>query len=117
MIRMPISTGMPPASLSGLRVADLDRDMQVAIVVGKGARLRACPYEAKAGQAVDRYLRIRRQYPHAESEWLWLGKKGRVTDSRLPVGRAPGPTSRNRPCSSPPAPPHLCTLLPGRRRE
>ncbi len=74
MIRMPISTGMRAGELVGLRVGDLDRDMQVAIMVGKGARPRACPCEAKAGQAADRYLRIRRQHPHAESEWLWLGR-------------------------------------------
>jgi site-specific recombinase XerD len=83
MIRMLISTGMRAGELVGMRVADLDRDMQVAIVLGKGARPRACPYGAKAAQALDRYLRMRRQHPHAASEWLWLGKKGRVTDSGL----------------------------------
>ncbi len=83
MLRVLISTGMRAGELVGMRVEDLNRDAQVAVVVGKGRRPRACPYSAKAAQAVDRYLRLRRQHPHAGSEWLWIGKKGRVTDSGL----------------------------------
>jgi site-specific recombinase XerD len=83
MIRLLISTGMRAGELVGMTITDLDRDTQVAFVVGKGARPRACPYGAKAAQAIDRYLRMRRQHPHSDSEWLWIGKKGRVTDSGL----------------------------------
>ena len=83
MLRVLISTGMRAGELVGMRLEDLDRDAQVAFVAGKGRRPRACPYSAKAAQALDRYLRLRRQHPHASSEWLWLGKKGRVTDSGL----------------------------------
>ena len=83
MIRVLIATGMRAGELTGMRVADLDRDTQVAFVVGKGRRPRACPYGAKAAQALDRYLRVRKVHPHADSDWLWLGKKGRVTDSGL----------------------------------
>jgi site-specific recombinase XerD len=83
IIRLLVSTGMRAGELTGLRVSDLDRDAQCAFVEGKGARTRACPYGAKAAQALDRYLRMRRQHSHADSEWLWLGKKGRVTDSGL----------------------------------
>ncbi len=43
-----------------MRLADLERDAQVAFVVGKSRRPRACPYGAKAAQALDRYLRMRR---------------------------------------------------------
>ena len=32
-------------------------------------------------QLLDRYLRVRPKHPHAHSEWLWLGKKGRLTDT------------------------------------
>lgn len=83
MLRMLIATGMRSGELIGMKVADLDRNAQVAFVVGKGRRPRACPYGIKAAQAIDRYLRMRARHPHAASEWLWLGKKGRVTDSGL----------------------------------
>jgi site-specific recombinase XerD len=83
MVRLLIATGMRAGELTGMRLGDLDRDAQVAFVVGKGHRPRACPYGAKAAQALDRYFRLRRQHPYASSEWLWIGKKGRVTDSGL----------------------------------
>jgi site-specific recombinase XerD len=83
MIRLLIATGMRAGELVGMRLVDLDRDAQVAYVVGKGSRPRACPYGAKAAQALDRYLRVRSRHPHAASEWLFVGKKGRVTDSGL----------------------------------
>lgn len=83
MIRVLIATGMRAGELTGMRLADLDRDAQIAFVVGKGRRPRACPYGAKAAQALDRYLRLRKVHLRADSEWLWLGKKGRVTDSGL----------------------------------
>ncbi|HWE57249.1 MAG TPA: tyrosine-type recombinase/integrase [Acidimicrobiales bacterium] len=83
MIRLLIATGMRAGELVGMRVVDIERDTQVALVIGKGRRPRACPYGAKAAQAIDRYLRLRARHPHAATESLWLGKKGRVTDSGL----------------------------------
>jgi site-specific recombinase XerD len=83
MIRMLIATGMRAGELVGMRVTDLDRDAQVAFVVGKGRQPRACPYGAKAATAIDRYLRMRARHPYASSEWLWVGKRGKVTDSGL----------------------------------
>ena len=83
MIRLLIATGMRAGELVGLRIADLDRDAQAVFVVGKARRPRACPYGAKAAQAIDRYLRIRGRHPQAASEWLWLGNKGGLTDSGL----------------------------------
>lgn len=83
MIRMLIATGMRAGELTGMRLNDLDRDSQVAFVVGKARRPRACPYGSKAATALDRYLRLRKAHPYATSEWLWIGKKGRITDSGL----------------------------------
>lgn len=81
IIRLLVDTGMRCSELVGLAVEDLDLQQDVAIVVGKGRRPRACPFGAKTGQAIDRYLRMRRQHPHANSPALWLGLKGRITDS------------------------------------
>jgi site-specific recombinase XerD len=83
ILRLLIDSGMRAGELVGIKVDDLDRDTDVAFVVGKGSRPRACPYGAKTAQALDRYLRLRRQHPYANTPWLWIGKKGRITDSGL----------------------------------
>jgi hypothetical protein len=84
MLRMLIGTGMRTGEPVGMQVSDIARDTQVAFVVGKGRRPRACPYGAKAAAAIDRYFRVRNRQPYVASEWLWVGKKRRVTDSGLP---------------------------------
>jgi len=81
LIRLFIDAGLRLAELTGLKVEDVDFDMQVAVVLGKGRRPRECPFGSKTAQALDRYLRIRRNHQHASSPALWLGKKGAVTDS------------------------------------
>jgi site-specific recombinase XerD len=78
---MLIDTGMRAGELAGLAVTDLDSEQSVAIVMGKGRRGRAVPYGSKTADALRRYLRARARHPQAASEALWLGKKGRVTDS------------------------------------
>jgi site-specific recombinase XerD len=60
---------------------DVDFEQDVAYVVGKGARPRTCPFGAKTGQALDRYLRERAKRADAGLPWLWLGRKGRLSDS------------------------------------
>jgi integrase len=78
IIRLFIDTGMRRGELVNLRVSDVDLDDDVALVLGKGRRPRACPFGAKTAQALDRYLRVRRQHSQADLEWLWLGTKGRL---------------------------------------
>ena len=81
MLRMLIDTGMRAGELAGLNVDDLDAEQSVAVVMGKGRRGRAVPYGSKTADALRRYLRARAAHPQAATEALWLGKKGRVTDS------------------------------------
>ena len=81
VIRLFADTGMRRGELAGLKVDDLDFEQDVAYVIGKGSRPRACPFGAKTGQALDRYLRERGKRPEAALPWLWLGKKGRLSDS------------------------------------
>ncbi|HEX2275160.1 MAG TPA: tyrosine-type recombinase/integrase [Acidimicrobiales bacterium] len=83
MIRLLIDTGMRASELVNLRVEDLDLDMGVAVVVGKGRRARACPFGSRAARDLDRYLRVRARHAQAGEPWLWLGKKGGMTDSGL----------------------------------
>jgi site-specific recombinase XerD len=81
IIRLFIDTGMRRGELAGLTVDDIDFDMDVAQVLGKGRRPRACPFGAKTAQALDRYLRERSRHDAAHLPWLWLGHKGRLSDS------------------------------------
>jgi len=79
VIRLLYDTGMRRAELAGLRVTDVDDDNDVALVTGKGSRPRACPFGAKTGQALDRYLRARSRHPLANLAELWLGPRGPFT--------------------------------------
>jgi site-specific recombinase XerD len=83
ILRLFMDTGMRRGELAGLTVDNLDFEQDVAYVIGKGSRPRSCPFGAKTGQALDRYLRERAKRPKAEAAlpWLWLGKKGRLSDS------------------------------------
>jgi site-specific recombinase XerD len=83
IVRLLLDTGMRRAELAGLKVDDVDLDQQVAIVMGKGRRPRACPFGSKTAQALDRYLRLRLAHPHAQRPELWLAPRGALTDSGI----------------------------------
>jgi integrase len=83
IIRLLADTGMRRAELAGLRVDDIDWPQDVAVVVGKGRRPRACPFGAKTAQALDRYLRERNKHGFAQLDALWLGVRGAMTDSGI----------------------------------
>lgn len=83
MIRLLAATGMRRGECIGLRVDDVDFDHEVALVLGKGRRPRACPFDRQTSRALDRYLRVRKLHFAADSPWLWLGKRGRLTDTGL----------------------------------
>lgn len=83
IIRLFIDTGMRLAEMAGLSVDAVDLDQDVAMVMGKGRRGRACPFGAKTAQAMDRW--IRRERPRSAfastTDALWLGGKGALTSS------------------------------------
>lgn len=83
ILRLFMDSGMRRGEMAGLRVEDIDFEQDVAHVVGKGSRPRACPFGAKTGQAIDRYLRERNKRHDAALPWLWLGKKGKLSDSGI----------------------------------
>lgn len=83
MIRLFVATGMRRTELLNLTLDDLDLDANVAHVIGKGRRPRACPFNAKTAMALDRYLRERARHPHASSRALWLGRRGPITGSAI----------------------------------
>lgn len=78
-----ISTGVRLGEMAGLRVDDVDLDAGAALVIGKGDRGRYVTFGSRTVLALDRYLRERTRHPAATSDWLWLGGKGRLTDSGI----------------------------------
>ena len=64
-------------------MVDVDLDQDVAVVLGKGRRVRAVPFGRKTALALDRYLRVRARYPGADSPRLWLGRRGPLTDDGI----------------------------------
>jgi site-specific recombinase XerD len=83
ILRLFIDTGMRRAELAYLKVADVDLDHNITVVLGKGRRARVCPFGRRTAQALDRYLRSRSQHRHADSERLWIGPKGALNDSAI----------------------------------
>jgi integrase/recombinase XerC len=79
IIMLLLDTGARRAELADLQLAHVDLDLDVVLVLGKGRRERALPFGHKAGEALDRYLRVRVRHRHAHLPWLWLGLKGRLT--------------------------------------
>lgn len=84
ILRLFMDTGMRRGELANLSVEDVDLDQCAAYVVGKANRPRQCPFGARTGQGIDRYLRERNQRgPDSNLPWLWLGRKGRLSDSGI----------------------------------
>lgn len=83
IIRLFIDAGPRLGELAGMTVEDVDLDEQTISVRGKGNRVRLVPYGYKAAQAIDRYLRVRKQHRNAPLPWLWIGRRGRLTDNGI----------------------------------
>jgi len=83
ILRILLDTGMRRMEVSNIKLGDIDWNTQTISIVGKGSRPRWCPFGRKTAQALDRYLRAREEYGrngYNETEWLWLGKAGRLTN-------------------------------------
>ncbi len=90
VLRCFIDTGARRSEIAGLRFVpdddeqnDVDLDQGLLRIRGKGGRIRVVHVGNKTVKAVDRYMRKRQNHPLAELPWLWLGHRGRLTDSGL----------------------------------
>jgi site-specific recombinase XerD len=59
LILLLVDVGPRRAELMGLTVADVDFDLDVLLVLGKGRRERALPFGRKSAVVLDRYMRVR----------------------------------------------------------
>jgi site-specific recombinase XerD len=90
LVRIFLDTGARRAEIANLRhntaddlANDVDLDQGLIRVLGKGRRERVVPIGNKTIRALDRYLRLRSKHQGNELPWLWLGLKGRLTDSGI----------------------------------
>jgi site-specific recombinase XerD len=83
IIRLFADTGMRLGEMAGLEVSDIDLSMAVAVVRGKGSRLRSVPFGDKTAAALDRYRRQRLRRPLANLDAWWLGRKGSLGESGI----------------------------------
>lgn len=90
IVRLFVDTGARLEEVASLRYVpaddeqnDLDLDLGLVRVLGKGRRERILPIGARTVRAIDRYLRLRAQHPSAGESWLWLGQKGRMSTSGI----------------------------------
>ncbi|MHB1444845.1 MAG: tyrosine-type recombinase/integrase [Acidimicrobiales bacterium] len=83
ILRLFLDSGMRLSELAGLAVADIDFDDEIAVVMGKGSRPRACPFGGKTARTLDRYLRARARHRLADIPGLWLTRFGQMSDSAI----------------------------------
>lgn len=79
ILRVLIDCGLRLGEVAGMRVEDVDWNLEVVMVVGKGSRPRSVPLWPRTVQALDRYKRVRGGHPRASMSAFWLGPRGPLT--------------------------------------
>lgn len=77
IIRLLLDSGCRLGEVAALNVDDVDLDLQVIHVLGKGRRPRSVPFGARTAQAITRYLRVRSKEKWAHHKRLWLSDRNR----------------------------------------
>lgn len=90
LVRLFFNTGARRAEITNLRYSPTDpddRDVNLnrgtVRVFGKGSRERFVGIDDSTTAALEEYIRARKTHLHAAEPWLWLGRKGRLTDSGI----------------------------------
>jgi site-specific recombinase XerD len=93
LVRMFFNTGMRRGEMTGLRYSPADpgdRDVDLArgrihikATDAKGRKERTTTIDEHTIDALERYLRERKRHAHAAEPWLWLGTRGRLTESGI----------------------------------
>lgn len=80
VIRVLLDCGVRVAELCGLTLDTVDLDNGLALVTGKGRKVRPVYFGARTARALDRYKRIRARHRWAHLDALFLGQRGRLTE-------------------------------------
>jgi site-specific recombinase XerD len=83
IIRLLADTGTRVGELAGIKIAALNLEYSVIVVLGKNRRPRLCPFGRKPSLAIDCYLRLRALRENAHLEALWRPQGTTVALSRL----------------------------------
>jgi site-specific recombinase XerD len=76
ILRVLLDAGVRVSELCGLKVSDVDLDREMAIVTGKGGKLRPVYFSARTIRALDRYLRERRKHRWCHLDNMFLTQRG-----------------------------------------
>jgi integrase len=79
LIRLLLDCGVRISEACGLRVDDLDLDQGMAIVKGKGNKVRPIYFSARTARPLDRYVRMRTQHRWAHLDALFLTQRGALS--------------------------------------
>jgi site-specific recombinase XerD len=79
LIRLLLDCGVRISEACGLRVDQLDLDQGLAIVTGKGSKIRPVYFGARTARALDRYLRMRSAHRWAHLDALFLTQRGALS--------------------------------------
>lgn len=79
LVRLLLDTGVRVSEACGLAVADVDLDREMALVTGKGNKIRPVYFGARTARALDRYLRERRRHRWVHLDALFLTQRGALS--------------------------------------
>jgi site-specific recombinase XerC len=79
LFRILLDSGTRISETCGLRVDDVDLDQGMALVRGKGNKVRPIYFGARTARSLDRYLRLRKMHRWAHLEALFLSQRGALS--------------------------------------
>lgn len=79
ILRVLLDAGIRVSELCGLKVADVDLDREMALVLGKGNKIRPVYFGSRTVKALDRYLRERRRHRWAHLDALFVTQRGALS--------------------------------------
>lgn len=79
IIRVLLDAGVRVSELCQMTVESADLDAEMAIVKGKGGKVRPVYFSARTVRALDRYVRERGRHRWAHLPNLWLSQRGALS--------------------------------------
>jgi site-specific recombinase XerD len=79
LIRLLLDCGLRVSEACGVSLDQLDLDQGMAIVKGKGSKVRPIYFGARTARALDRYVRMRARHRWAHLDALFLTQRGALS--------------------------------------